>query len=107
MPSSRRWRGTGIGCASRRISGPRGEESARSRDLSQNERRLAALAAIGVLWGAFLIAIGFSPALVVLVLGGALVLVSAHVQREELAPLAVVRSSCCRGCGNRPGGRDA
>ena len=31
-----------------------------SRDLSQNERRLAALAAIGVLWGAFLVAIGFS-----------------------------------------------
>jgi tetratricopeptide (TPR) repeat protein len=86
MPSSRRWRGTGSGCASRRITGPRSEESAMSRDLSQNERRLAALAAIGVLWGAFLIAIGFSPALVVLVLGGALVLVSAHLQREELAP---------------------
>ena len=57
-----------------------------SRDLSQNERRLAALAAIGLLWGAFLIAIGLSPLLVAFVLGGALLLATAHLQREELAP---------------------
>ena len=57
-----------------------------SRDLSQNERRLAALAAIGVLWGAFLVAIGLSPLLVVLGLASALLLATARLQREELTP---------------------
>ena len=59
-----------------------------SRDLSQNERRLAALGAIGLLWAAFLVAIGFSPALVVLLLVGALLLATAHLQRDALAPHA-------------------
>ena len=58
------------------------------RTLSRNERRLAALAAIGLLWAAFLVAIGFSPALVVLLLVGALLLATARLQREALAPHA-------------------
>ena len=56
------------------------------RDLTQNERRLAALTAIGVLWGAFLVAIGFSPLLVVLALATVLLLATSHLQRAELAP---------------------
>ena len=57
-----------------------------SRDLTQNERRLAALTAIGVLWGAFFVAIGFSPLLVALVLATVLLLATSHLQRAELAP---------------------
>ena len=41
-----------------------------SRELSRNQRRLAAIAAFGVFWGAFLVTIGFSLLLVVIVVGG-------------------------------------
>ena len=41
-----------------------------SRELSRNQRRLAAIAAFGVFWGAFLVTIGFSLLLVVIVIGG-------------------------------------
>jgi tetratricopeptide (TPR) repeat protein len=51
-----------------------------SRDLSQNERRLAALAAIGVLWGALLLAIGFAFVFVVAVIGGLLLAATAVLQ---------------------------
>ena len=51
-----------------------------SRDLSQNERRLAALAAIGVLWGALLLAIGFAFLFVVAVIGGLLLAATAVLQ---------------------------
>ena len=51
-----------------------------SRDLSQNERRLAALAAIGVLWGALLLAIGFAFFFVVAVIGGLLLAATAVLQ---------------------------
>jgi tetratricopeptide (TPR) repeat protein len=40
-----------------------------SRELSRNQRRLAAIAAFGVFWGAFLVTIGFSLLLVVIVFG--------------------------------------
>ena len=39
-----------------------------SRELSRNQRRLAAIAAFGVFWGAFLVTIGFPPLLVGLAL---------------------------------------
>ena len=42
-----------------------------SRELSRNQRRLAAIAAFGVFWGAFLVTIGFPPLFVGLVLGPA------------------------------------
>ena len=51
-----------------------------SRDLSQNERRLTALAAIGVLWGALLLAIGFAFFFVVAVIGGLLLAATAVLQ---------------------------
>ena len=41
-----------------------------SRELSRNQRRLAAIAAFGMFWGAFLVTIGFSLLLVVIVIGG-------------------------------------
>lgn len=59
-----------------------------SRELSQNERRLAALAAIGVLWGALLVAIGFTVLFVIAVVGGLLVAAAAGFQgRAFLAAL--------------------
>ena len=59
-----------------------------SRELSQNERRLAALAAIGLLWGALLVAIGFTVLFVVGVVGGPLVVAAAALQgRAVLASL--------------------
>ena len=57
-----------------------------SRELSQNERRLAALGAIGVLWAALLIAIGFSAPFVVLALGGVLLAAAAVLQRDAVVP---------------------
>ena len=48
-----------------------------SRELSRNQRRLAAIAAFGVFWGAFLVTIGFPPlyvAIAVVVLLGAAML---------------------------------
>jgi tetratricopeptide (TPR) repeat protein len=55
-----------------------------SRELSQNERRLAALAAIGLLWGALLVAIGFAVLFVVAVLGGLLLTAAAALQCRAL-----------------------
>jgi tetratricopeptide (TPR) repeat protein len=60
-----------------------------SRELSQNERRLAALAAIGLLWGALLVAIGFAVLFVVSVVGVLLVIAAVALQgRPLLAALA-------------------
>ena len=55
-----------------------------SRDLSQNERRLAALAAIGVLWGALLLAIGFRLVFVAAVIGGLLLAATAALQGRAI-----------------------
>ena len=55
-----------------------------SRDLSQNERRLAALGAIGLLWGALLVAIGFSFLFVVAVIGVLLVGATVGLQGRAL-----------------------
>jgi uncharacterized membrane protein YphA (DoxX/SURF4 family) len=56
-----------------------------SRELSQNERRLAALAAIGLLWGALLVAIGFTLPFVAVVVGVLLVIAAAGLQGRALA----------------------
>lgn len=58
------------------------------RELSRNGRRLAALGAIGLLWSAFLAAIGIPVALVVLVLGGVLLLATLRLQGDVLRPHA-------------------
>ena len=55
-----------------------------SRELSQNERRLAALAAIGLLWAALLVAIGFTLLFVVLVVGALLVIAAAALRGRAL-----------------------
>jgi tetratricopeptide (TPR) repeat protein len=55
-----------------------------SRDLSQNERRLAALAAIGVLWGALLLAIGFAFIFVAALIGGLLLAAAAALQGRAI-----------------------
>ncbi len=56
-----------------------------SRELSRNERRLAALAAIGLLWGALLVAIGFAVPFVALVVGGLLLVAALWLQGRVLA----------------------
>ena len=63
-----------------RLKAVRKGEPTMSRDLSQNERRLAVLAAIGVLWGALLLAIGFAFFFVVAVIGGLLLAATAVLQ---------------------------
>jgi tetratricopeptide (TPR) repeat protein len=62
-----------------------------SRELSQNERRLAALAAIGLLWGALLVAIGFTIPFVALVVGALLVIAAAGLQGRALAAALLPR----------------
>lgn len=57
-----------------------------TRELSQNERRLAALASIGMLWGAFLVAIGFAVPLVAVVVGCPLLAATVALQRRAAAP---------------------
>ncbi len=60
-----------------------------SRDHSQNERRLAALAATCLLWGAFLAAIGISISFVVLAIGGVLLASAIVLQRRTVVPRLV------------------
>jgi tetratricopeptide (TPR) repeat protein len=69
-----------------------------SRELSQNERRLAALAAIGLLWGALLVAIGFKVLFVLMVVGGLLAIAAAALHGRAL--LATIRPRLRR-TGNR------
>jgi tetratricopeptide (TPR) repeat protein len=68
------------------------------RELSQNGRRLAALAAVGLLWGAFLIAIGFPVPLVMLALGGVILGAAAALERHTVVPrlLGVGRTEFAR-----------
>jgi tetratricopeptide (TPR) repeat protein len=56
-----------------------------SRELTQNERRLSVLGAIGLLWGALLVAIGFTVPFVAIVLGGLLLIAVAGLQGRALA----------------------
>jgi tetratricopeptide (TPR) repeat protein len=56
-----------------------------SRELSQNERRLSVLSAIGLLWGALLVAIGFSVPFVAIVVGGLLVIAVVGLQGRAVA----------------------
>jgi tetratricopeptide (TPR) repeat protein len=68
-----------------------------SRDLSQNDRRLAALAAIGLLWGALLVAIGFAFFFVVAVIGGLLLAATAALQGRSLVAAIEPRLRRARG----------
>ena len=56
-----------------------------SRDLSQNERRLAVLGAIGLLWAALLVAIGFTVTFVAIVIGGLLLVATVGLQGRAIA----------------------
>ena len=56
-----------------------------SRELTRNERRLAVLGAIGLLWGALLVAIGFRLPFVVIVVGGLLLVAAAGLQGRAIA----------------------
>ena len=68
-----------------------------SRDLSRNERRLAALGAIGLLWGALLVAIGFAFLFVVAVIGVLLLIAAAGLQGRSLASAIGPRLRRARG----------
>lgn len=63
-----------------------------SRELSQNERRLAALGAICLLWGALLVAIGFTLPFVAVVLGALLLIAAAGLQGRALAAALLPRA---------------
>jgi tetratricopeptide (TPR) repeat protein len=56
-----------------------------SAENSRNRRRLAAVAAFGVFWGAFLVTIGFPPLLVLAVLGGIVLVGAIHVEGRRTA----------------------
>ena len=51
-----------------------------SAEISRNRRRLAALGAFCLFWGALLVAIGFPPLLVLVVLGGILLVAGIHAE---------------------------
>ena len=63
-----------------------------SRQLTQNERRLAVLGAIGLLWGALLLTIGFSLPLVVVVVGGLFLVATVGLQGRAIAAAIKPRS---------------
>ena len=56
-----------------------------SRELTQNERRLAALGAMGLLWGAILVTIGFTLPFAVVVVGGLLLVATVGLQGRAIA----------------------
>jgi tetratricopeptide (TPR) repeat protein len=56
-----------------------------SRELTRNERRLAALGAMGLLWGAILVTIGFTLPFVVVVVGGLLFVATVGLQGRAIA----------------------
>ena len=56
-----------------------------SRELTRNERRLAALGAMGLLWGAILLTIGFTLPFVVVVVGGLLLVATVGLQGRAIA----------------------
>ena len=56
-----------------------------SRELTQNERRLAVLGAIALLWGAFLLTIGFTLPFVALVVGGLILGATLGLQGRAIA----------------------
>ncbi len=64
-----------------------------SRELSRNQRRLAAIAAFGVFWGAFLVTIGFSLLLVLIVVGGLVGVAALGLQGRGLARALRMRAS--------------
>ena len=64
-----------------------------TRELSQNERRLAALAAIAFLWAALLVAVGFALWFVAIVVGAPLLVAAGFLQGREL-PAALGSRSC-------------
>ena len=63
-----------------------------SRELTQNERRLAVLGAIGLLWGALLVTIGFTLPFVVVVVGGLLLVAIVGLQGRAIAAAIKPRS---------------
>jgi tetratricopeptide (TPR) repeat protein len=64
-----------------------------SRELSRNQRRLAAIAAFGVFWGAFLVTIGFGLLLVVIVIGGLVGVAALGLQGRGMARAVRLRAS--------------
>ena len=56
-----------------------------SAEISRNRRRLAAVAAFCVFWGAFLVTIGFPPLVVLAVLGGIVLVAAIHVEGRRAA----------------------
>ena len=56
-----------------------------SAEISRNRRRLGAVAAFCVFWGAFLVTIGFPPLVVLAVLGGIVLVVAIHVEGRRTA----------------------
>ena len=64
-----------------------------SRELSRNQRRLAAIAAFGLFWGAFLVTIGFGLLLVVIVIGGLVGVAALGLQGRGMASAARLRAS--------------
>jgi tetratricopeptide (TPR) repeat protein len=64
-----------------------------SRELSRNQRRLAAIAAFGVFWGAFLVTIGFGLLLVVIVIGGLVGVAALGLQGRGMARAVRLRVS--------------
>ena len=56
-----------------------------SREPTQNERRLAVLGAIALLWAAFLLTIGFTLAFVAVVVGGLLLVATMGLQGRAIA----------------------
>ena len=67
-----------------------------SRELTQNERRLAVLGAIGVLWGAFLVTIGFTLPFVAVVVGGLLLAATVGLQGRAIAAALEPRARLAR-----------
>ena len=55
-----------------------------SRELTQNERRLAVLGAIALLWGACLVTIGFTLTFVAVVVGGLLLVAIVGLQGRAI-----------------------
>jgi tetratricopeptide (TPR) repeat protein len=56
-----------------------------SRELSRKRQRLAALAAFGVFWGAFLVTIGFRPLHVVILIGGLVAVAAVALEGRHAA----------------------
>ena len=79
-----------------------------SAEISRNRRRLAALGGFCLFWGALLVAIGFPPLFVVVVLGGIVLVGAIHVEGPRtaaaLSPHAHRASTWLRDGGRAAGG---